>query len=176
MLWAPCRLRTCIRLFHTPLSRSRKFTTPAGCRSCWKSGSVFNSLGVFRRHCPWATTRLASLQNGQPRLRAFVSNLPLSVTPVTGRGPKQNWLHFLVMVATQRPVSCPTRPASYAKRQPLAAPLKECLAKESVETDEAEWASAEVSVPRQRKKDRLCLDYRPLNNFSRSAVCPLPRV
>lgn len=88
---------------------------------------------------------------------------PLSETSLTFRadaGPAQH------------PMSWPPRPVSEAKRQRIAALVKECLEKDLIEPSDSEWASAVVLVPQPGRKDRLCIVYRPLGEAASVPAYP----
>lgn len=90
---------------------------------------------------------------------------------------KCNLLQFTINLKNyDRPINCPPRKASPAKREEIAKIVQKGIDDGIIVPSVSEWASAVVLVRKPNGEGRLCVDYRPLNAITRVPNYPLPRI
>jgi len=86
-----------------------------------------------------------------------------------------DWVKMEIETGDAKPISSPPYHASPAGRKIIDDTIAELLSEGVIEESDSPWASPVILV-RQKGKDRLCIDYRKINDVTKADQYPIPRI
>jgi hypothetical protein len=89
---------------------------------------------------------------------------------------RTNLVKHRIDTGNARPVRQPLRRSSAEKRQEVERQVAELLDKKFIEQSDSPWSSPVVLVTKKDGTQRLCLDYRKLNDLTVKDAYPIPRI
>ena len=109
----------------------------------------------------------------QKELRGVLSSFPDVLTDVPGR---TTLMSYDIKLSTQEPVRKKPYPIPQALREEMAKDVQAMLDADIIEASDSAYCSPPVIVKKKDGTNRLCLDFRSINNCSVFDCEPLPRL